>query len=138
MSGNYLTMPLWKEDESWESRPRFRGTKVKNARQAGVTFNLEECLLALMRNTKHYSQSLIEGIGDHIRLGVVEYKLRRELRRPLGEWPEASSGWPQLVKPPCSGSNSVIFDNPIIGTGKNLNKELAHAKRRDLRIWLLC
>lgn len=83
---------------------------------------------------RHYFKTIIERISDYVRLAIFEYQLRREFRRPLGKGPEATGKWPKLNEATRLRSNSKISTVLPNWTGKNLNEQFAHAKRRDLSI----
>jgi hypothetical protein len=88
-----------------------------------------------MGGLKQRSKSVVKAMGDCFRLVVIEYQLRRELRRSL--WEETKSIWgrPQLSEPSSIHRDFIVDGNLVGGARKHLHKEITHAHRRDLRVW---
>jgi hypothetical protein len=86
----------------------------------------------LLSSISEVSKAFVEAISDPVRGVIVEYRLRREFRKPLGEEPEL--GWyrPYLNHALATGRRAKIADKVLMWNTENLNKQGAKAKRRDL------
>jgi len=89
---------------------------------------------ACARRAHIRARAFIEGIGDCISLFVFEAKLRREFRRSFGKGPETIGRGPKLREATRLRRDSIIRNDALNCASEDLNKKLAHAKRRDLII----
>lgn len=100
--------------------------------------NAEASVIALtnfaskMGRLRHKFHSFVESIRDHCSLVITEYCFRRELRKLFGKAPENTGRWPQLSEAARARRSAKIRDKVLVGTTEDLNKKVAHAKRRDL------